>query len=281
MKKPMWSPWSSGSPQKTGSLRARRRRRSRSGRTSAWSSGAARRARTGTRPTQIAIQLSMIVEITSWAPIVAFRKPAIPAQTAPASVATTIARRMCERRRSARRSDEPTQTAMSAPTKYWPWPPMLNIPQRNANATARPVRISGVVMISVCWRLSAAVARSRPGHPREEPVEAGAVEDRAVGGERVVAGREHDEAADREREERGEERDDEAARRAGRAPSAPRGSAPCRRRRLRRAPSGCSGGSAAAGRRSRAPPLRPPPVIAMPSSSSVTSGGCSPTISPS
>ena len=38
-------------------------------------------------PPQIAIQLSMIVEITSCAPVVAFRKPAIPAQAAPASVA--------------------------------------------------------------------------------------------------------------------------------------------------------------------------------------------------
>ncbi len=37
---------------------------------------------------------------------------------------------------------------------------MLNSPQRNANATARPVRINGVVAISVCWRLSAAIVRS-------------------------------------------------------------------------------------------------------------------------
>ena len=43
---------------------------------------------------------------------------------------------------------------------YWPWPPMLNRPQRNANATARPVRISGVVTISVCCRFSAAIVRS-------------------------------------------------------------------------------------------------------------------------
>ena len=41
--------------------------------------------------------------------------------------------------------------------KYWPWPPMLNIPQRNANATARPQRISVVVCRSVCVRLYAAV----------------------------------------------------------------------------------------------------------------------------
>ncbi len=46
-------------------------------------------------PTQIAIQLSMIVEITSCAPTVAFRKPAIPAHAAPASVAPPTAIKMC------------------------------------------------------------------------------------------------------------------------------------------------------------------------------------------
>ena len=44
--------------------------------------------------------------------------------------------------------------------RYWPWPPMLNSPQRNANATARPVRISGTVRMSVCCRFSAAAGRS-------------------------------------------------------------------------------------------------------------------------
>ena len=48
------------------------------------------------RRPRYAIQLSMIVVITSCAPTVALRKPAIPAQTAPASVAAaTIASRMC------------------------------------------------------------------------------------------------------------------------------------------------------------------------------------------
>ena len=37
----------------------------------------------------------MIVVITSWAPTVAFRKPAIPAQIAPASVAATIPSSTC------------------------------------------------------------------------------------------------------------------------------------------------------------------------------------------
>jgi hypothetical protein len=35
---------------------------------------------------------------------------------------------------------------------------MLKSPQRKANATASPVRISVVVRISVCWRLIAAIA---------------------------------------------------------------------------------------------------------------------------
>ena len=50
---------------------------------------------------------------------------------------------------------------------------MLNSPQRKAKATARPVRISGVVMISVCCRFSAAVVRSSPvvhGNSQFRPV---------------------------------------------------------------------------------------------------------------
>ena len=83
----------------------------------------------------------------------------MPAQTAPASVAATMASTTCSSL-GMPANDEPTQTATYEPTRYWPWPPMLNRPQRKAKATARPVRISGVVVISVCWRLSAAVARS-------------------------------------------------------------------------------------------------------------------------
>ena len=49
----------------------------------------------------------------------------------------------------------PSQFATIRPTMYWPWPPMLNIPQRKANATARPVRMSVVVCSSVCERLYA------------------------------------------------------------------------------------------------------------------------------
>ena len=43
----------------------------------------------------------------------------------------------------------PTTAATKAPTKNWPWAPMLNSPARNAKATERPVRISGVVAFRV------------------------------------------------------------------------------------------------------------------------------------
>ena len=112
-------------------------------------------------PTQMTVQLSMIVVITSWAPTVALRNPAMPASSAPAAVPTTSARRTCAIGLMLS-NDEPTQTARIAPERYWPWPPMLNRPQRKANATASPTRMSVVVWISVCWRLNAAVTRSVP-----------------------------------------------------------------------------------------------------------------------
>src|SRR5947208_469261 len=88
-------------------------------------------------PTQYAIQLSMIVVITSCAPTVALRKPAIAAQQAPASAARTIASRTCHTC-GAPGSAAPTQFATIRPIRYWPWPPMLKSPQRKAKATARP-----------------------------------------------------------------------------------------------------------------------------------------------
>ena len=55
-------------------------------------------------PTQIAIQLSMIVEITSCAPTVALRMPAMPAQAAPASAPTTRQSITCSERVEAART---------------------------------------------------------------------------------------------------------------------------------------------------------------------------------
>ena len=104
-------------------------------------SGAARRGRRGRCPPSSAIQLSMIVVITSCAPTVALRIPAMPPRPRPPAP-----RRRSRGRRGAKpfmpANDEPTQIATIAPTKYWPWPPMLKSPQRNANATASPVRIA-------------------------------------------------------------------------------------------------------------------------------------------
>ena len=109
----------------------------------------------------MAIQLSMIVEITSWAPTVAFRNPAMPAQSAPQSAPAIVAKRMW-RSGFIPAKEEPIQTASTAPAMYWPVPPMLKSPHRKANATARPVRISVVVAIKVCCMFSAAWARSSP-----------------------------------------------------------------------------------------------------------------------
>jgi hypothetical protein len=105
----------------------------------------------------------MIVEITSLAPTVALRPPAMPAQTAPARQAAAIASTMCGNAGMPAK-EEPTQTAAIDPMMNCPCPPMLNSPARKAKATASPVRISGVVTISVCWRLIAASARSSIGH---------------------------------------------------------------------------------------------------------------------
>ena len=52
----------------------------------------------------------MIVEITSWAPATAFSSPAIPAQTAPARVARTIASTTCSSL-GMPANDDPTHTA--------------------------------------------------------------------------------------------------------------------------------------------------------------------------
>ena len=130
-------------------------------------------------------------------------------------------------------------------------------------------------------QVEAATTRVVVGDPREEPVQSCALEDRAVGRQRVLArGHEHDEAADQEREQRREERREDPAGR-------------CASRSARRSDAaGLAGrglpGPGAAGRVGSSacsltppPPSRPPPVIARPSSSSVAVGGNSPTISPS
>ena len=104
-------------------------------------------------------------------------------------------------------------------------------------------------------------------HPREEPVQAGALEDRLVGRDRVRAGDQDDEAADQEGEHRRGDRDEDTAD-PRREPLGDRRGRACLRARAR-------------ARSSRHAASFRPPVMAMPSSSSETPGGYSPTIRPS
>ena len=152
------------------------------------------------------------------------------------------------------------------PTQYWPWPPMLNRPHRKEKATAsaaedqRRRRSQG--LLEVPRRLPRVLARQ----PLVRKVEAGSLEDRLVRGDRVVAGEQDDETADQEGKHRGGERDEEAA--GPLLDPGPQGMDLLGLRRRRRR---CDAHATAS---------RRPPVIAMPSSSSVTSGPYSPTISP-
>jgi len=50
-----------------------------------------------------------------------------------------------------------TRTAAMEPARYWPWPPMLKSPHRNAKATASPVSTRATHRIIVCWRFDAAI----------------------------------------------------------------------------------------------------------------------------
>ena len=101
----------------------------------------------------------MMVEMTSCAPTAAFMAPAIPPHTAPArAAAASDSVRWTGVERLA--PCDPTTIAATIPTTYWPWPPMLNMPHLKGSATASAVRMSGVVRISVCCRLSAAKSLS-------------------------------------------------------------------------------------------------------------------------
>ncbi len=101
--------------------------------------------------------------------------------------------------------------------------------------------------------------------PGEQPVQPRALEDRPVGADRVGAGGEHDEAADRERHQRGDHRDQDAA-----------AAQVAGERRADR-----QGAGSLATRRGTGHARTVPPSIATPISSSVTSGESSATMRPS
>ncbi len=114
----------------------------------------------------------MIVEITSWVPTAAFSQPAIAAQAPPITAASTIEMMMWSTGFMLV-NEVATHTAMTAPTVYWPWAPMLKRPTLNANATESPVRISGAVATSVSCRFWAASIRAGPvthGNSQLRPV---------------------------------------------------------------------------------------------------------------
>ncbi len=160
-------------------------------------------------PTQIAIQFSMIVEITSWAPVVALRNPAIPPQRAPARIASTMHRTMCAGTGDARpvRAEDQGRVgagevlALPADVEH---PAAERERDREAAQDQRRHDQEGLLEVRGLGR-PVAVAGNQPRDPR-------AVEDRPVGAEWVVAGRKDDEAADEEGESRRDDRDDEALR---------------------------------------------------------------------
>ena len=109
MKMPTCRPCSSGSPKNTGSL-ALSATSFDTGTDVSVSLCSGPPSPNRNTPVQIAIQLSMIVEITSCAPATAFSRPAIAPHAAPARHAATIANRMCSSA-GMPANDEPTQTA--------------------------------------------------------------------------------------------------------------------------------------------------------------------------
>ena len=84
----------------------------------------------------------MIVTITSFAPVFAFRTPAMPPYAAPAAIAAARATSVCTT--GGRLSEKPTHTAASAPMIIWPLPPMLNRPARKPKARPNPEMIRGI-----------------------------------------------------------------------------------------------------------------------------------------
>ena len=201
-------------------LRARRRRPGSSRCVVALQRAAERR--TGRRRRRPPIQLSMIVEITSLAPVRRLQQ-AGDARPQPAgeqrrrAIASTTCRSAgVPSRRGAdvdrgERADE--VLALAADVEQ-----AGAERERDRQAGEDQRRGQDQRLLQVQRGERPVVARD----PREQPVQAGAVEDRLVGVDRVGAGRQHDEAADEEGEQRGDERDDERRRRAGSPPAARR-----------------------------------------------------------
>lgn len=88
--------------------------------------------------TAVAIEFSMIVEMTSLTPRVTFRTPAMAAHRAPVAMAETMISGMAIQPGTV--SAPPRTAAMNAASRYWPSTPMLNRFIRKPMATAIPAR---------------------------------------------------------------------------------------------------------------------------------------------
>ena len=106
-----------------------------------------------------AIELSMIVVTTSWAPDHAFRAPGIQPQNAPAAIPARTAAVIATGAGAVARA-APTPAAAVAARRNWPSPPMLKRPALKPIPTARPPRTSGVA-----WRIVLRTAVSDPSEP--------------------------------------------------------------------------------------------------------------------
>ena len=85
--------------------------------------------------------------MTSCAPVLAFSTPTIQPSTAPPANAPST--QTMTWMTGGRLTPKPSQVARMAPPMNWLAAPMLNRPARNASATDRPVRISGVALTAV------------------------------------------------------------------------------------------------------------------------------------
>ena len=91
---------------------------------------------------------SMIVVMTSWAPVLARSHPGNPPQIAPPAIPASSASGRW-RKIGIQEKEKPTMTAVIPPMSIWPSAPMLNRPARKPIPTARPAKMSGAAAVRV------------------------------------------------------------------------------------------------------------------------------------
>ena len=101
-----------------------------------------------------AMELSMIVEMTSCTPRADLSSPAMDPHIAPPRTPATMAI-TATTTPGADWTAWAEAAAQIAPTMSWPCAPMLNSPTRSGMTTARPHRISGTIFSNVPRRPSA------------------------------------------------------------------------------------------------------------------------------